>query len=154
MSRDWMKVLIIYDSVYGNTERIAKAVGAAIAGDVKVVRAAEVNPTGLGQLDLLIVGSPTLGGRPSPPIQDFLERVPGNLVSGLKVAGFDTRYSSKFVKIFGFAAEKIAAVLEQKGGKLVSAPAGFFVTGKKGPLNDGELERAGGWAKEIVKQDG
>ena len=34
-----MKVLVVYDSAYGNTEKIARAIGSAISGDVKVLRA-------------------------------------------------------------------------------------------------------------------
>ncbi|OGS56402.1 MAG: flavodoxin [Euryarchaeota archaeon RBG_19FT_COMBO_56_21] len=146
-----MRVLIVYDSVYGNTEQIAKAIGGAIDGEVRVVRASEVDAARMEPVDIIIVGSPTLGGRPSQPIQEFLDKLPATSVKGIKVAAFDTRYSGKFVKIFGFAAEKIAASLEAKGGTPVPTQRAFIVTGKKGPLKEGELERAASWAKEIVK---
>ena len=32
-----MKALIVYDSMYGNTEKIAKSIGGAITGGVKVL---------------------------------------------------------------------------------------------------------------------
>ena len=67
-----MKVLIVYDSVYGNTEKIARAIGGAITGDVKVLRAGEVNRAELEPIDLLIVGSPTQGFRPTMPVQSFI----------------------------------------------------------------------------------
>ena len=78
-----MKVLIIYDSVYGNTEKIARAVAEAITpfGEVKVLRAGEVKPSELGSIDLLIVGSPTQGGKPTPAIQEFLSKIPENVYS-------------------------------------------------------------------------
>jgi len=56
-----MKVLIVYDSVYGNTEKVAKAIGDAITGEVKVLRVGELNSSELKTFDLLIVGSPTQG---------------------------------------------------------------------------------------------
>ena len=37
-----MKVLIVYDSVYGNTEQIARAIGGGITNDVKVLHAKDV----------------------------------------------------------------------------------------------------------------
>ena len=37
-----MKSLIIYDSIYGNTEKIAQAIGEGLTGEVKVVRVGEV----------------------------------------------------------------------------------------------------------------
>jgi len=72
-----VKALIVYDSLHGNTEKIARAIAAALApsADVKVLRAGEANPSELESIDLLIVGSPTQGGRPTPAIQDFLTRV-------------------------------------------------------------------------------
>ncbi len=146
-----MKALIIYDSAYGNTEKVAKATGAAISGDVKVLRPGEVNYSELESIDFLIVGSPTQGGRATPAIRDFLNKVPESAVKGVNVAAFDTRVPMKWVKIFGYAAGKIARSLKRKGGILISSPEGFFVKGTEGPLNEGELERAASWVKELVK---
>jgi len=108
-----MKALIVYDSVYGNTEKIAKAIGGAITGEVKVLRMGEVNSSELKTLDLLIVGSPTQGGRPTPAIQDFLNKVSESDIKGISVATFDTRFSTRFVGIFGYAAGRIADSLKK-----------------------------------------
>lgn len=146
-----MKTLIVYDSVYGNTEKIAKAISAGITGDVRILRAGEVNISELESLDLLVVGSPTQGGRPTPAIQDFLNRVSELAMKGINVAAFDTRFSTRWVGIFGYAAGRIAESLKRNGGTLIASPEGFFVKGREGPLKEGELERAAGWAKEISK---
>jgi flavodoxin len=146
-----MKALIVYDSVYGNTEKIAKGIGGAIAGEVKVLRMSEVDYSELKTLDLLIVGSPTQGGRPTLAMQDFLNKVSETAIKGINVAAFDTRFSTRLVGIFGYAAGRIADSLKKKGGTLILSPEGFFVKGKEGPLKEGELERAATWAKEIVK---
>ncbi len=140
-----MKTLIVYDSVYGNTEKIAKAIGGAMAGDVKVLRVGEVNPSDLESIDLLIVGSPTQGGRPTPAIQDFLKKVSEPAIKGVNVAAFDTRFSTRWARIFGYAAGKIADNLKGKGGTLIASPEVFFVKGTEGPLKEGELERAASW---------
>ena len=145
-----METLIVFDSTYGNTEKIAKAIYDAITGEVKVIRASIANPAELEAIDLLIVGSPTYGGRPTPAVQGYLDRIPESAIKGKKVAAFDTRYSTRMVKIFGFAADKISDSLKAKGATVVSSPAGFFVKGKKGPLSEGEIERAAKWAKEIT----
>lgn len=148
-----MKALIVYDSVYGNTEKIARAIAEAIApsGEVKVLRASEANPSELASIDLLIVGSPTHGGRPTPPIQDLLNKVPELSLKDVNVAAFDTRLTKKLVGVFGYAAGRIASNLKKKGGTLIAPPEGFFATGSKGPLKEGELERAAGWAKGILQ---
>jgi len=148
-----MKTLIVYDSVYGNTEKIARAIAAALtpSGEVKVLRPGEVNPAELASVDLLIVGSPTQGGRPTPAILDFLNKVSEPAIKGLNVAAFDTRFSTRLVGIFGYAAGKIAETLKRKGGTLILPPQPFFVKSRQGPLKEGELERAAGWAKGLLE---
>ncbi|MCJ7426201.1 MAG: flavodoxin family protein [Dehalococcoidales bacterium] len=145
-----MRALVVYDSVYGNTEEIAKAIGGAISGgEVRVLRAGEVGPPELENISLLVVGAPTQGGRATPAIKDFLERVTKAEINGLDVAAFDTRYSAKAAKIFGYAAGKIASSLKKKGAHLIVDPEGFFVEGVQGPLKEGELERAAAWGKGL-----
>jgi flavodoxin len=148
-----MKALIVYDSVYGNTEKIARAIAEAItpSNEVKVLRASEANASELSSVNLLIVGAPTHAGRPTPAIQDFLNKVPDPSLKGVNVAAFDTRTQSKLAKVFGNAAGRIAGNLKKKGGVPIASPEGFFVTGTKGPLKEGELERAAGWAKGILQ---
>ena len=146
-----MKALVIYDSTYGNTEKIAKAIGAALTGDVKVLRAGEVNAAELNGYDLLVIGSPTYGGRPMPSVAELLNKIPESAIKGKNVAAFDTRIPSKMAKIFGYAADRIAKSLKDKGANLLVPSEGFFVTGKAGPLKEGELERAADWAKTPVK---
>jgi flavodoxin I len=145
-----MRVLVVYDSVHGNTEKIAQAIGNAITGEVEVLRAGEVNPAEWKALDLLIIGAPTHGGRPTDAIQDLLNKIPAAALQGTNVATFDTRLTTKWVRIFGYAAPRIAGKLKEKGGTLIGAPEGFFVKGTEGPLTEGELERAAGWARQIT----
>lgn len=144
-----MRALVVYDSVYGNTEKIAEAIGGAITGEVEVLRAGEVGPLKLETITLLVVGVPTQGGRATSAIRDFLDRVLKPEVKGMNVASFDTRVSTKVAKIFGYAAGKIASSLKKKGANLIADPEGFFVEGTKGPLKQGELERAASWAKRL-----
>jgi len=145
-----MRALVVYDSVYGNTEEIAEAIGGAIiGGEVRVLRAGEVGPPELENISLLVVGAPTQGGRATPAIRDFLDRVSKAEINGVDAAAFDTRVASRVAKIFGYAAGKIAGSLKKKGANLVAEPEGFFVEGTKGPLTEGELERAAAWGKGL-----
>jgi flavodoxin len=152
-----MKALIVYDSAFGNTEQIAQAMGAALGCDVR--RVTEVTPEQLAGLDALLVGSPTQAFSPLPTIKAWLKRLQPHSLQGVKVAAFDTRADvqevnsgilTAFVKVFGYAAEPIAAQLVKKGGTQAMPPAGFFVEGKEGPLRAGELERAAAWARQIL----
>jgi flavodoxin len=152
-----LKTLIVYDSVFTNTEQIAKAMGSALnAPKDSVIRAADIKPEQLTGLELLIVGSPTRKFQPMPTVTKFLKAIPQQGLKGIKVAAFDTRMGDikqpilRFiVKIAGYAAKPLADRLKQKGGNLVLAPEGFLVIGSEGPLKDGELKRAADWVKQI-----
>jgi flavodoxin I len=155
-----MKVLVVYDSFFGNTEKIADAIAKAIASpdEVTLLPADKVTATELVAPDLLIVGSPTRGFRPSEAVQAFLDEIPGNTVEGNKVAAFDTRIPTASIgrglrfmmKIGGYAAPRIERALKKKGGVPSAPPEGFFVNDKEGPLAEGELERAANWAKAVI----
>jgi flavodoxin len=145
-----MKVLLVFDTVQGNTDMVARAIATAlIPADVKICRPGEVTPADFKFIDLLIVGSPTMGGRPTQPMQGFLSGIAADALKGIDAAAFDTRVKARWVKIFGYAAERIAASLKNKGANLVAPPEGFIVLGSKGPLKEGELDRAKEWIKAI-----
>ena len=146
-----MKALVVYDTVYGNTRQIAEAIAKGIGADTEIVRAGQVGQVDLSNIDLLVVGSPTLGGRASEPMQTFIAGLSADSVRGKRFATFDTRYSGRFVKLFGFAAIRLAESLVAKGGVQAAPPEAFIVTGKQGPLKEGELERAASWARELTK---
>jgi len=155
-----MKALIVYDSFFGNTEKIAMAVGKAFgnAKDVTVYRVGDVKPEMLDGIDYLIVGSPTRAFSPSPAIKTFLKGIPSKQLDGVKVAAFDTRIAMTdkipgilrfLVKFFGYADKPILDGLKKKGGQEAVAPERFFVLDSEGPLAEGELERAAEWVKQI-----
>lgn len=158
-----MNVLVLYDSVFGNTEQIAQAIGEALnsSHEVKVLKVILTTPDQLEGVALLIVGSPTRGFRPTEATTKLIRSIPGDGLKGVSVAAFDTRFtestiqeSSKvlpvFVKLFGYAAEPIANELKKKGGRLIIPSEGFYVSDIEGPLLEGELERAADWAKRIA----
>src|SRR5437763_4142403 len=89
-----MNTFVIYDSQYGNTERIAQAIADTLRafGQAQAIRVDPAHPASFQGVDLLIVGSPTQGMRPTPVMQSFLETVSPASLSGLAVACFDTRF--------------------------------------------------------------
>lgn len=147
-----MKTLVAYDSVYGNTEIVARAIGDAIPGEVQVLRVGQVNTDEFKSVDLLIIGSPTHGAMPTDAAQSLVDRIGPPSREGTRVATFDTRLTWPFLERWGgFAAPKMAEALANKGWTLAGEPGGFFVRGlKKGPLKKGEVERAVVWAQGLV----
>jgi flavodoxin len=155
-------VLIVYDSVFGNTEKVAQAMGQALEplGEVQVLRVSEVQSGQLTGVNVLIVGSPTRAFSPTPASKKLLEGIPDGGLEGVKVAAFDTRINVEekgpaflkfMVKLFGYAAKPLAKRLQRKGGQLVIDPEGFYVEDTEGPLAERELDRAAAWAKRAMR---
>jgi flavodoxin I len=144
-----MKALVIYDTLYGNTEQVAKAVAGGVGGEVHKTN--ELDPANIKGFDLIIIGAPTQGGRAKKEMQDFLSKIPDASLKDVKVAIFDTRLTNKLVGVFGYAAGRIEKTLKEKGTAIAAPPEGFFVKGSKGPMKDGEIERATSWAKKIAE---
>lgn len=164
-----MKAMVIYDSGFGNTAQIAEAITQRLAisfappHSITIRSVAQVTPAQLQGLDVLVVGSPTQRCRPTPAISALLKRIPNGTLQGVKVAAFDTRFTSleidtlgfiaaKFIRFFGYAAKPIADLLQKKGGALTAPPEGFYVEGMEGPLMEGELQRAANWAEVLVSK--
>jgi flavodoxin I len=166
-----MNTLVVYDSLFGNTERIAQAIADALRafGQVQAIRVEPAQPDELKRqeilrqyratdvrlepahqvslegVDLLIVGGPTQAFRATPTIESFLENVSPASLSGMAVACFDTRARGPF----GSAAKVMAKRLQTMGVSLLLPPESFFVKGMQGPMRSGEVERAATWARMV-----
>ncbi|MCB0994525.1 MAG: flavodoxin family protein [Acidimicrobiales bacterium] len=171
-----MDVLVIYESMYGNTHQVAEAIGDGLGavGDVLVASVHDVEAHALEGCALLVVGGPThVHGmsRPSsrtaavaaaaddddlviepdaagPGLREFF----GELRRGLtgQAAAFDTRVD-KSVMLTGSAAKGIAKQLRKHGFDLAADPESFFVEDSDGPLASGELERARAWGATLAR---
>jgi flavodoxin len=153
-----MKTYIVYDSIFGNTQSIAEAVARGVGEEAQLFHVSKAKSNFDG-VELLIVGSPTRGFRPTPAITAFLKSIPSGKLNGVKIAAFDTRMDIKkvnngfltfMVKLSGYAVEKIAKQLVAKGGTSISTNW-FCVSDSKGPLIEGETDRAAAWANELSR---
>lgn len=130
----------------------------AVAVKAEAVNYQNIDPETLRKASLLIMGSPTQGGRATEGLMAFFENIPDDGLSGVKVATFDTRVDyvkqnfalKLLLRTIGYAAPKMMEILVSKGGAEVTSPEGFMVGGKSGPLAEGEEERAKRWAKQIA----
>jgi flavodoxin len=164
-----MRSLVVYESWFGNTRRVAEEIAGALAheGQVDLVTVDEAVPA-LEGVDLLVVGAPThvhgLSGKRSREaaleqgaegeqgigVRDWIEALPTD-ARGSRAAAFDTR-ANKPVLLVGSAARGIARRLRQRGYVLAVEPQSFFVHGTPGPLEEGELERAAEWGKALANE--
>ena len=164
-----MRSLVVYESWFGNTRRIAEEVARALAneGDVEVVSVDEPLPS-LEGVDLLVVGAPThvhgLSGRrsreaaveqsghgePGIGVRGWIDALPDG-AGGPRAAVFDTR-ANKPALLVGSAARGIARRLRQRGYALAVEPESFFVEGTPGPLEAAELDRAAKWGRTLANE--
>ncbi len=146
-----MKALVVYESTWGNTEKIAQAIAAGLAGGTRALPLKAAGAEELDKIDVLVIGSPVINGRPSPSMQTYLQSVKRETAAKLKVAAFDTRLKSRLATMFGNAASRMSAQFQELGSKPIARPEGFIVKGQKGPLADGEVERATRWGEELAR---
>lgn len=149
-----MLTLVIYDTKFGNTAKIAEAIGrgAGTLGSVQVVDTAEAARPLPERPDLVFVGGPTQRRGLSPDLRAFVDALPPSLRS-IPAAAFDTRYRGANI-LMGSAAAEAAKRLGKAGGRLVAPPSSFFI-GRGGPLEQqgleaGELERAEEWGRDVA----
>jgi Flavodoxin len=166
-----MRALVVFESSYGNTARIAEEVGAGLregGADVEVVPVAEAAADRVRGADLLVVGGPThmhgmsrTGTRqvavkdekntyPSPTVGPGLREWLGELPSGddRAAAAFDTRLDNAMV-FTGSAAKGIGRGLSRHGYREVAEHGSFLVT-KDNTLKPGELQRARAWGASLA----
>lgn len=165
-----MRALIVFESVFGNTGRIAESIVDGMGADVTTVIAEAGQPDipAPQDFDLLVVGAPTHAfGLPKPAtrnsqrepgkaplgdgVREWLDRLP-SVRPGSVAATFDTRLA-KPRWLTGSAARRAAARLRGLGFRVV-ASEGFLVAGIRGPLCEGEVERARGWGARLAGQVG
>jgi flavodoxin len=149
-----MHTLVIYDSKFGNTEKVAHAIACGISGvsDVRVTNTAEAMQNleaVASRPDLVVIGGPTQNHAPSHGLRAFVDALPAAL-RGIPAACFDTRYRGP-VLLMGSAAAAAAKALAKTGAEMVAPPESFFIV-RHGPmqlqtLETGEIERAEAWGR-------
>ena len=163
------KVLVVYESMFGNTQAVAEAVaeGLRTALEVSLVDVGDAPLTIPDDIDLVVVGGPTHAfgmSRPStrqsavdqgadreaaehPGIREWVGGVVAH--EGLPTAAFDTKVAKPHLP--GSAAKSAERKLRRRGFSQLADPETFFVAGTTGDLLDGELERAKAWGITLTE---
>jgi flavorubredoxin len=148
------KVLIIYESKYGNTKSVAEAIAEgmrevpgveAVLNEVKEVKLDKIT-----EFDAIVVGSPNHIGSATKGIRKFIDEV-GKLSPGVKLgAVFDTYIGGDFEK----AVKKMEKQIGEKvpGLKLAAPGLSIKVEGMKGPISEGELPRGKEFGAKVASQ--
>lgn len=157
-----MTILIIYDTVFGNTQKIAAAIAdgfAAAKADCRLVHAGDVATEDVAAADLVLVGSPTRAFQATPATMKTLKNAALPL-AGKRCAAFDTRIDPADIKsgffrgvvaTFGFASAKIEKALVKRGAVPIAPAQAFYVEGDQGTvLRKGETDGAFDWARTLL----
>ena len=163
-----MKAIVVYESLWGNTAAIARAIAKGIGPEARALSTAEATAAVTADADLIVAGAPLHAFRLSTDkIRNTLANkkdekapTPPNLshpstrtwLVGLakgkgKAAAFETRFKWSP----GGAAGAIMKGLERAGYQRATKPQKFLVKGIYGPIKEGEVERARAWGGELAK---
>ena len=160
--------LVVYESMFGNSATVARAVADGIA-EVMPVNLTEVTsaPTDLEGVDLVVAGGPTHAfsmsrettrrdarmqgageGSVETGMREWLASLPDE--HGRWFAAFDTRVT-KVRRLPGSAAHSASRAGRRHGFSQAIAPQSFYVLDVEGPLAEGELERAREWGAAVAR---
>lgn len=148
-----MKSLVIFYSRFGNTEQVAKAMAGALAelGLAEAMTLEELTTDRLEGVDLIIAGSPTHNMRLPDSVKAATQELPKGCLNRKMVAAFDTSYRMNALLARFTAARPLLRRLKRLGGREAAPAETFFVEGREGPLEAGEVERAQAWASAIAR---
>ena len=170
-----MRAVVVYESMFGATHRVAEAIGRGLsdAAQVEVVAVAEATPEVIAQADLLVVGGPThvhsmsrrrtrdaavaMAAKPDslfhldahakgPGVREWLSGLPSG---DSLAAAFDTR-AKGVAFLTGRASKTISRRLRRHGRAVIARPKSFVVTGRDSHLDTGEEERAEAWGRKLA----
>ena len=148
------KVIVVYDSKYGNTklaaETIAEGMREVEGTETVVSRVKEVDLSRIPDYDVILVGSPNHIGGPTWGIKRFIGRLGKLPLEGKMFAVFDTYLG----KEFGKAVKKMESRISEKipGLKMAAPGLSIRVEGMKGPIPEGELPKCEEFGNKIAAQ--
>ncbi|MCW2817072.1 MAG: flavodoxin [Nocardioides sp.] len=165
-----MKIAIVYESLFGNTEALTGAVATGLrarGAEVVAIRAGEPGDHDLHGIDLLVLAAPThaLSLSRSATRADAVTRgaQETSARSGIRdwllaaaerddrppVAVFDTR--ARVTRHWPGSAARTASRMLRRMGFSVVESASFYVASITGPLLPGEMDRARFWGQRLAE---
>ena len=122
-----MKAIVIFDSRYGNTEKIASDIAKGLQqNQIEVIccKTIEVDVEKLGNYNLIAIGGPTEMHRASAPMRVFLSELKHVDLKGKYGFAFDTKLSSRWA---GDASDSIEHALKATGARILMPRTSAFV---------------------------
>lgn len=147
-----MKVIILYDSKYGNTKKIAIYLTRGLeSGGIHVdtISIQDFNISELKNYDVLGIGGPTHNRGLSTPMKLFLSKIKHKKLTEKKGFVFETKLSVPFS---GSAVKKISKYMKIMKIPQLHPEISAVVLGKEGPLEDNTLSKMEEIGLEIAEK--
>ena len=149
-----VKVIIVYDSKYGNTkiaaEKISEGLRTARGVEVKLKKVGDTDINQIPEYDLIVIGSPTHFGGPTRGIKKFIDKL-GELDLKKKVtAAFDTYMGKDFQMTVRKMEEKLTKSASKL--KILSPGLSIKVEGMKGSIVEDELAKCEKFGRDLEKK--
>jgi len=161
-----VKAIVVYESYWGNTAAVARAIAEGLGPDARAMSTAEARGEALADVGLIVAGSPIIAfSLPSEKTRSDMAAKPGKAPSppdlshpsmrtwlGALPEGRDGRaaaFETGFKLSPGGSAAKILKLLESRGYKPIAKKQRFLVKGSYGPMREGELDRARAWGASL-----
>ncbi|MFX1483826.1 MAG: flavodoxin domain-containing protein [Promethearchaeota archaeon] len=151
------KVLVVFDTTYGNTEKIGREIAAGIEEtgvvECKVINIKEVENEDLSVYEGALFGGPIHAFRATSGIKNAVKKAAKKGLDGKLISSFDTYQAASHE---GRAARQILEMLTKKakGARVFSPGMTALVLDAKGPLRDGEPEKAREFGQRFAKKLG
>jgi len=145
------KALIVYESKYGNTKKVAEMISEGMketAGvETELAHVDSIDKSRLKEFSVILIGSPNHVGGPVGNVKKFIKQLGKEDLAGRKVAAFDTYIGKDFGKAMG----KMEQLITKKasGFNLVSPGLSIKVDGMRGPVSEGEDEKSKEFGRKI-----
>ncbi|MFA5845113.1 MAG: hypothetical protein WC971_09835 [Coriobacteriia bacterium] len=154
-----MKAIVVYESLWGNTAAVARAIAVGIGGDARALSTSEATADVVTGADLIVAGAPLLGfSLPTDAMRESIRSNPANRTPDLSSPsmrswldsmpagkGVGASFETRIWWSPGSAAKTIADGLDRAGYRSAGNIERFIVKGKYGPLRDGEIDKARHW---------
>jgi menaquinone-dependent protoporphyrinogen IX oxidase len=153
-----MKGIVVYDTSYGNTKKVAETITETLKEsgiEVDLFDVKDIKKLSAKDYGFLVLGSPTKFGTMSFEVRGFLGKVKSEEWMNKPFAAFDTENPenverARVEKKEWSAGEKIAAKLTEKKMNQLLPVLKALVFEMKGPLIEGEIERIKEYARGLA----
>lgn len=165
-----MNAIVVYESLWGNTAAIARAIAEGFGPEARALSTAKATPDIAADADVIVAGAPLFAFRlPTDDIRETIRKKAGSFAAPPDLShpalrawlealppgrGRGAAFETRMWFSPGGATGAVLRALKKAGYAPLARGKRFGVAGMTGPLKRGELERARAWGKRLARAAG